>query len=98
MCGAYCCNAPAGVSVCVQCRVVWKSGLYCGICGEPGQSQNARWRPPKQTNDKAWKMIEKGDWLWDKRAVVRKESRVAREITNFRERMRARARDRKNHE
>lgn len=31
-----------------------------------------RWRPPKKKNDRAWKRIAKGDYLWDDKAVAKK--------------------------
>lgn len=41
-------------------------------------SMSPRWRAPKKTNDKAWKMIQSGDFLWDKRAKRRRSERARR--------------------
>lgn len=31
-----------------------------------------RWRAPKKNNDKAWKMIAEGQYLWDAKALAKK--------------------------
>lgn len=33
--------------------------------------QKYKWSAPKKTNDRAWKRIAKGEWLWDRRRVRR---------------------------
>jgi hypothetical protein len=30
-----------------------------------------RWRAPKQRDEKAWRMIEAGDFLWDKNSLAK---------------------------
>ena len=55
-------------SVCVTCRTV------NGSCHHEKLVVNYRWRPPKKTNNKAWKKIADGDIWWDKRAVAGKET------------------------
>lgn len=56
--------------VCVPCRSVSKDFSKCQTCGEPCVLKS-RWSPPKKTNGRAWKRIEKGEWLWDRRRVRR---------------------------
>lgn len=29
------------------------------------------WQAPKRNNNRAWKRIEKGEWLWDRRRLRR---------------------------
>jgi hypothetical protein len=55
--------------VCIPCRNVIGWGL-CPECGGERVTV-ARWSAPKKNNDRAWKRIEKGEWLWDRRRVVR---------------------------
>lgn len=65
------------VFLCVPCRKVWKKpGWFvvdadCPGCGESGKNMGTKWRAPKLSNTKAWKLIEAGDYLWDKRAIAR---------------------------
>ena len=58
--------------VCIPCREVYPGGR-CRRCGSPTKLARAHggWAPPKKNNDRAWRMIEKGDWLWDKKRVTR---------------------------
>src|SRR5215467_3368267 len=61
-------NSP---HVCVPCRKVYRQYMdrcpQCkGFMAHPGY----RWRAPKRINNKAWKLIEKGFWLWDTKIVV----------------------------
>jgi hypothetical protein len=78
--------------LCVKDRQVWKvytpgltapwikahSSTRCVICGEKGRSMGDRWRAPKQSNEAAWKRIEAGDFLWDKKV---KKSRYFRSVS-----------------
>lgn len=57
-------------NVCVQCRHVTKIGAGCPA-GHELRYMGRHWRAPKKDNDAAWKRIEAGDFLWDKR-VTRK--------------------------
>jgi hypothetical protein len=63
--------------LCVNDRKVWKIvsvfvvDSVCPTCGEPGLSMGPKWRPPKLTDEKSWKLIDNGDYLWDKRAIRR---------------------------
>lgn len=67
------------VYLCLPCRKVWKCAPYsgrvvshrCPKCGKPGSNMGYQWRAPKLTNKKAWKLIESGDFYWDKRAVAK---------------------------
>jgi hypothetical protein len=44
-----------------------------------------KWSPPKRSNAQAWKRIEKGEWLWDRRRVHRKTRgrNAARYVVKF---------------
>lgn len=55
--------------VCVPCRNVFRLTGKCPDFGEVLVRRHHKWRAPRKTNDKAWKLIEQGDWLWDKRAL-----------------------------
>lgn len=55
--------------VCVKCRVATRTTLTCGH--EPTYRFGPRWRPPKKNNDKAWKRIERGEYLWDEKALMK---------------------------
>lgn len=59
-----------GQSVCVKCRVVTSGAIHCG---HEIAYVGPKWRAPRKTNDRAWKRIEAGDWLWDHAAKVRKQ-------------------------
>jgi len=61
--------------VCVPCRNVIGWGP-CPECGEPRVLKN-RWSAPRKNNDRAWKRIEKGEWLWDRRRVRRNPPNAA---------------------
>ena len=53
--------------VCIPCRDVRPFSVEsCIYCKGPVITQSWRWRAPRKTNDKAWKRIEAGDWLWEK--------------------------------
>lgn len=55
------------MSLCIKCRRVNFP------CPHDKQSTPINWRPPKKTNEKAWKRIEAGEILWDRRAIASKE-------------------------
>lgn len=57
--------------VCVPCRHVSKDRAVCVCCGADMHNAGKRWSAPKKNNDRAWKRIEKGEWLWDRRRVRR---------------------------
>lgn len=40
-------------------------------CGGVIQLAPRHWCPPKKNNDRAWKRVASGDWLWDHRRVRR---------------------------
>lgn len=61
--------------VCVPCRNVKGNGATCQFCGECMQGVYYRLRMPKKNNHAAWKLIEAGDWYWDKKAVERKKDK-----------------------
>ena len=55
----------AGPTLCIVDRKVWKGHGHCPQCGEPGIAMGTKWRAPKSNDEKAWKRIESGDFLWD---------------------------------
>ncbi|SEB99259.1 hypothetical protein SAMN04489844_1466 [Nocardioides exalbidus] len=38
----------------------------CPLCGGETVSASYRWRAPARRNDRAWKRIAQGDWLWER--------------------------------
>lgn len=56
--------------VCIGCRKV-DFHPECPQCGKETVLVGHRWRPPKKNNDRAWKLIANGEWLWDTRHVNR---------------------------
>lgn len=56
--------------VCVPCRNVIGHTKACPECGKD-RELTYKWSPPKKNNDRAWKRIAKGEWLWDRRRVYR---------------------------
>lgn len=82
-----------GTLVCVKCRHVARGRAgTCPICRQTMQHMYYTWRAPKKTNDKAWKLIENGQWLWDRHAVDTKAIEWARHIRKMREHMRLKRR------
>ncbi len=65
--------------VCIPCRSA--SGCPKGI--HEVHHLSYRWRAPKKGNDNAWKKIAAGDWLWDKKAIVRKAIKRAGVVMDF---------------
>jgi hypothetical protein len=61
-----------GKHVCVTHREVNKPG-HSAERGCKTFSFGPKWRPPKKTNDRAWKRIEKGipEHLWDDKALAK---------------------------
>lgn len=55
--------------MCIPCR----SGNGCLTKQHETIYMGRRWRAPKRTNDRAWKMIEAGDVWWDKKALAKKK-------------------------
>jgi len=62
------------VHVCIPCRNTVGYGL-CQFCGAE-RIVKARWSAPTKNNDRAWKRIENGEWLWDRRRVRRNPQRM----------------------
>ena len=58
---------PHSKHVCVHCRSVNKP------CAHEKILLGYRWRPPKKTNNVAWKRIENGEWFWDRKHIISKE-------------------------
>lgn len=88
--------AASHKTVCVPCRLVWKTGrtgwalstrgrvsvgpaTVCSQCGAPTQKVSYKWRPPKKSNDKAWKRVAAGDWLWEVNQTDKRSSDAAYE-------------------
>ncbi len=76
------------VIVCVPCRMVKRvQDFYfepvCPSCMEP-MKKMWRWSPPKKTNNRAWKRIERGDWMWDHRRVRRVRDGKTSWMTSYR--------------
>jgi hypothetical protein len=51
--------------VCIACRTISKTSSTCVECQQPTWILHHKWRAPKRTNDRAWKRIAAGDWLWE---------------------------------
>lgn len=64
--------------VCVPCRWVSKQTATCPTCKGSCVSKY-KWSAPRKNNDRAWKRIENGEWLWDRRRVRRGRRGVAPE-------------------
>ena len=58
-------------SVCTPCRRVKSDGHICESCGNEMLTAPGDWAAPRKNDDKAWKEIEKGNWLWDTSRVDR---------------------------
>lgn len=43
----------------------------CKACGGQVVRSPYKWAPPKKRDDRAWKRIANGEWLWDRRRVRR---------------------------
>ncbi len=72
-------------TVCVTCRKIWKGGP---TCKHETVNLYYKWRAPKATNDKAWKMIERGEYWWDKKAIEKSNGRAEYERNAVLESMR----------
>lgn len=59
--------------VCIECR----SATGCPKNEHEVHYLGKKWRAPKKGNDSAWRKIAAGDWLWDKKAIIRKAVRSA---------------------
>lgn len=69
--------------VCIKCREISLTD-QCLRCGGEATLVHSKWRPPKKHNDKAWKLIEKGEWLWDVRHIDRsKRHRSRKKISSL---------------
>lgn len=55
---------------CVKCREVFTNRTTCNKGHEMTRVAND-WAAPRKSNNKAWSLIAKGDWLWDKKRVQR---------------------------
>lgn len=49
-------------------RVATVAPWRCTVCGEPMVEVSYRWRAPRRNNDRAWRRIEQGNWLWERDA------------------------------
>lgn len=81
--------------ICVPCRYVAKSrgsGRTCPRCGAALRHMGYWWRPPKKGDDRAWRNIERGLYLWDEKALggTLLTSRFAPIRAQIRNRMRSR--------
>lgn len=65
-------------AVCIKCR-----SFQCHDTNHQKIWKGWRWRIPKKNNDRAWKMIEKGLYLWDAKAVKRKLMRQKRRRNRY---------------
>jgi hypothetical protein len=68
--------------ICIPDRYVSKRDSPCPHCGEDLLYMGTRWRAPKKGNDRAWKRIEKGDYLWDDTSRLRTKLRRHRWLTS----------------
>lgn len=63
------------MQVCIPCRnphALTDGDSHCLKCGSDTiYMSGVRWCPPKKNNKRAWKRIANGEWLWDRRRVVR---------------------------
>jgi hypothetical protein len=75
--------------ICIPCRQVFRQTDKCPNCGGAMALRHHKWRAPRKTNRKAWKLIEQGDWLWDKRAVAEKEQRERHRNFEWRQRLKS---------
>lgn len=68
--------------VCIKHRTVNKP-----CCNEPKVSTHYSWRPPKKNDDRAWRRIENGDWLWDHRIIESRQTggRMSRNVDSWTE-------------
>jgi hypothetical protein len=59
--------------ICVPCRYVAKATLggTCPHCRQDLRYMGKRWRPPRKSDDSAWRDIECGQTMWDRHAVQR---------------------------
>jgi hypothetical protein len=71
-----------GPFLCVKDRKVWKGFHHCPTCGEEGIKMGTKWRAPKKNNERAWKRVQSGDFLWDHNEVSfpNRERVVARPV------------------
>lgn len=59
--------------ICIPCRryqARYDNGK-CADCGGGLKIPPRNWSPPKRHNKKAWREIERGNWLWDGKRVRR---------------------------
>jgi hypothetical protein len=54
-----------GPYLCPVDRKVWKEGYSCPVCGQHGIQMGTKWRAPKQSDGKAWRRVQSGDFLWE---------------------------------
>jgi hypothetical protein len=66
-------------NVCVECRnpqARTDGDSHCLKCNSKTIYINLQyWSPPKKNNLRAWKRIANGEWLWDRRRVLRTNRR-----------------------
>ena len=70
------------MAVCVPCRDV-SAADPCVKCGEATVRAPYKWSPPRKNNDRAWKRIAKGEWLWDRRRVYRAKKHTRDTYTTY---------------
>lgn len=64
--------------VCTTCRIYGARGEICTTCKGELKTPPYRWSPPKHRDKRAWKRIENGEWLWDRRRVKRRKTKWRR--------------------
>lgn len=62
------------ITVCVSCRTINNTPP----CAHEKETCHHKWRAPKRSNDRAWKRIAAGDWLWDDTSIRRSVRRMYR--------------------
>ena len=50
-------------------RSITQNTFTCPKCSTSLLNMGKRWRPPKKTNDKAWRKIANGDYWWDVKVI-----------------------------
>lgn len=70
-------------NVCITCRNIHPQydvikdaddniiDRICKVCKGHVSRAPYKWSPPKKRDNRAWKRIERGDWLWDHRRIQR---------------------------
>jgi tRNA(Ile2) C34 agmatinyltransferase TiaS len=68
--------------LCAPCRRVAKRNWFisgetpvCPSCREPMRNMGTRWRAPGRLNRRAWAAIDRGEYLWDRKARKQRHRR-----------------------